>query len=334
MAVTQHDVARRAGVSTAIVSYVINNGPRAVAPETQDRVLAAIQELGYQPSAVARSLRLQRTSTIGVMVPCLDIILTDVVQGMQQIANRYEHRMVLCNTLHDPVQEHKSAEALISERVAGVIWIPASADLSVGRKMSEYHIPLVLVDPPAATPDFVSVEFDNYQGGYLATQHLIALGHRKIALIDRAEEAAFSRERRRGYLAALADYHIPFDPTLLIQTGPQFEDGRDAARVLFARTMPPTAIFAYADIVALGVLRAAYEQKIVIPDQLSLIGFDDISHAAFTCPALTTIAVPKAERGQKSAELLFGLIQQRTDGLSERLAVQLRVRETTGPVPR
>lgn len=332
MTVTRDDVARLAGVSTAIVSYVINNGPRSVAPETRARVLAAIHELGYHPSAVARSLRRQRTSTIGVLVPTLDIILTDVIRGVQHIAGAYEYRVLHYNTNHNLQEERTAADALIGERVEGVIWIPCAEDLIAGRKLSQSGIPVVMIDPSRQTDEFTAVDVDNYGGGYLATRHLIELGHRRIALIDRVEASVFSRERMRGYQAALKENGIVSDPALIVQAGPRIEDGRDAAYALLAQPEPPSAIFAYADMLAVGVLRAAYTRNIAVPHQLSVVGFDDVALAAFTCPALTTIVAPKFERGVRGAELLFDLIDQRQTERYVQLPVTLAVRETTGPV--
>jgi len=331
MPVTRDDVARRANVSTAIVSYVINNGPRAVAPATRARVLAVIHELGYNPSAVARNLRRQRTSKLGVLVPKLDIILTDVIAGVQHTAGQRGYHVVHYDANLDLHEEQKAADALISERVEGVIWIPCSEDLSVGKKFAQYGIPVVIVDPPRQTEEFVTVDVDNFQGGYLATRHLIELGHRRIALIDRAVPTIFSRERLNGYEAALQEYGIRSEASLIAKAGPNIKDGRDAAYALLGIFDPPTAIFAYADILAVGVLRAAYTQGIAVPRQLSVAGFDDIALAAYTCPALTTIAAPKFDRGACGAQMLFDLLDQCQTERAVQLPVQLVVRETTGP---
>lgn len=332
MAVTRNDVARLAGVSTAIVSYVINNGPRAVAPDTRARVLTAIHELGYNPSAVARSLRRQRTATIGVLVPTMDVILTEVIRGAQSIAGQRAYRVVYYDTNHDAQAELAAAAALIGERVEGVVWIPCTEDMSAGRKLVQSGIPVVIVDPPCHTTEFATVDIDNYQGGYLATRHLLELRHHRIGFIDRAEPAAFSRERLRGYQAALGEYGLVSEPALIVHAGPQIADGRDAAYALLGQPSPPTAIFAYADLLAVGVLRAAYTRQIAIPHQLSIISFDDIALAAFTCPALTTIAAPKFERGACGAQLLFDLVDQHHPVRAVQLPVQLVVRETTGAV--
>jgi LacI family transcriptional regulator len=328
--ITRDDVARRAGVSSALVSYVINNGPRPVAAATRARVLAAIRELGYNPSAVARSLRLQRSTTIGIIVPTLDLILAEVIRGAQQVVRQRGLRVVQYDVAHQVAAEHDAAEALIGERAEGVIWVPSTADLSPGRRLMQSHIPLVLIDPPEQADEFAAVGLDNERGGYLATRHLLELGHRRIALLDRAEQVAFSRERASGYRRALADFGLAADPSLVVPVGTRIEDGRDAAHALLARANPPTAIFAYADLLAVGALRAAYERGIAVPRRLSVIGFDDIAMAAFLRPALTTIAAPNGERGERGAELLLAPGAPRGP-IAVRLPVSLVVRETTGP---
>lgn len=332
MAVTRDDVARRAGVSAAIVSYVINNGPRTVAPATRAKVLAAIHELGYNPSTIARNLRRQRTSTIGMLVPTLDVILTEVVRGALDVARQAGYRIVHYDTNHSSKEEHVAAAALISERVEGVLWIPCGEDLHVGQTLERAGVRVVMINPPRHTNAFPIVDIDNYHGGYLATCHLLELGHRRIALLDRAEPTVFSRERLRGYQAALAEHAIPSYAALIVPTEPTVEAARDVTHTLLAQPNPPSAIFAYADMLAVGVLRAAYERGLSVPGQLSVVGFDGIALAPFTCPALTTVAAPTRERGARGAQLLLDLIHQHHTEQQLKLPVQLVVRESTGPV--
>jgi LacI family transcriptional regulator len=324
-------VARRAGVSSALVSYVVNNGPRPVAAATRARVLAAIAELGYNPSAAARSLRLRRSTTIGLVMPTVDVILAEVMWGAQEVLRQQGLRVVQYDVSHRVDAEHEAAEALIGERAEGVIWVPSTANLSAGRRLAQAGIPLVLIDPPAQAEGFPAVDLDNYRGGYLATRHLLDLGHRRIALLNRAAPIAFSRERACGYRDALRAAGAAVDETLIVAVGPHIQDGRDATMALLDRPNPPTAIFAYADMLAVGALRAAYERGVAVPQQLSVIGFDDIAIAGFLRPALTTIAAPKRERGARAAQLLLGLESGHAPA-AVRLPVELVVRESTGPL--
>lgn len=334
MSVTRNDVARKAGVSTATVSYVINNGPRPVAPETRKRVLAAIRELGYQPNAVARNLRLQRTSLLGLIMPdTRNPYFADVARGIEQVAFENGYTVMLCHSGYDLQRELQYVDMLHIQRVAGVIWVPATDHFDPYYKLMDYDVPTVVVDRLVPNVQSLAVLADNFHGGYLATEHLIQLGHWRIAFISRPVELSHSQERLRGYLAALADHGIPADPALIARGGFRMEDGYQAMEHLLKVEDPPTGLFAYNDIMALGALRALYDHGIAVPRDFSLVGFDDIGPAAFSYPSLTTVCMPKFEMGQRGAQLLLAFIN-RQDPPGEwlkPLPVHLIVRESTAP---
>jgi DNA-binding LacI/PurR family transcriptional regulator len=333
MSVTSEDVARLAGVSRATVSYVVNHGPRPVSHETRERVLKAIYQTGYQPNSVARNLRMRRTSTIGLIVPdTYNSYFSEVAQGIEAVAFEKGYTVFLCHSGSDLEREMRYVNILQTQQVAGVIWIPGTADFSPYYKLKEYEIQTVVIDRSIPNEEVSTVMADNLRGGFLATKHLIDLGHRRIGYISRPVEMNHSRGRFEGYLSALQEHNIEFDDKLVVKGGFVLEDGRRAANELLKIEQLPTAIFAYNDIMAIGALRAIHEAGFHVPNDFSLVGFDDIAQSAFTYPALTTVYLPKFEMGKIGAKLLFSLIEKRPT-LSEflsPLSVKLLIRESSG----
>jgi LacI family transcriptional regulator len=332
-AVTRNEVAHAAGVSSALVSYVVNNGPRPVAPETRKKILAAIQQLGYKPNAMARNLRLQHSTTIGLIVPDIhNPYFAEVARGVEQMASENGLTMILCHSDYKLEGELHYVEVLQAERSAGVIWFPATNSAKPAEQMANYGMPLVVLDRVVPSVRAPAVVADNFRGGYLATQHLIELGHRVIGCITRPMELYHSSERIRGFRAAMKDNWINVDESLLVGGGFRLDDGCIAAKRLMKNSPPPTAIFAYNDFMAIGALRAAYELGLKVPDDLSIVGFDDIPQAAFTCPALTTISQPKFEMGREGVALLLEAMKEPMliSNPNAPLPVKLIIRESTG----
>jgi len=335
MTVTSEDIARLAGVSRATVSYVVNNGPRPVSEPTRQRVLEVIQQTGYQPNAVARNLRLQRSSTLGLIVPDThNSYFSEVARGIEDVAFHRGYAVFLCHSGSDINREIQYVNLLKAQQVAGVIWIPGSSDFEPFYQLKSNNIQTVVIDRISSDEDVPTVTADNFNGGFLATQHLIRLGHKRIGYINRPVEMSHSRGRFEGYQSALQTAGIKFDKNLVIKGGFKLENGCNAAHQLLERNAPPTALFAYNDIMALGALRACYETGLKVPDDFSIIGFDDIAESAFSCPALTTIHLPKFEMGQQGANLIISLIENQPPPAetSTPLNVELIVRESTGPV--
>ena len=329
------DVAERAGVSVATVSHVINQ-TRPVSDELRRRVLVAMEELGYHPNALARSLRQKRTSTLGLIVPDTNNpYFAEVARGVEQVAFERDFTVILCHSDYNPERELQYVDVLYAKRAAGVIWIPATENCEAAERLTGYGVPLVVLDRRTPEVQCPSVLADNFRGGYAATEHLITLGHRRIGCIARPVGLSHSQDRILGYQSALRDHGLPLDEALIAKGGFRLENGRQAAFYLFDLNPPPTALFAYNDIMAIGALRAAHERGLRVPQDFSIVGFDDIPQAAFTCPALTTVSQPKLDMGRRGAELLFDLIEGKrppteTDAPLE---VRLVVRESTGPAP-
>jgi LacI family transcriptional regulator len=334
--ITRDDVARQAGVSSATVSYVINNAARPVSAETRKKVLQAIEELGYRPDGVARNLRRQRTSTLGLIVPdTFNPYFAEVAQGVEIVAFERGYVVILCHSNYDLDKEIQYVDVLSSERAAGVIWIPATSSFLPGEHLQAYHIPFVILDRVVGRENILSVVADNFYGGYLATQHLLSLGHQRICCITRPVGLDHSNARLRGYTTALTDHGYSLDECSLVVGGYRFEDGRQAALKILSTPERPTAIFAYNDLMAIGALRASRELGLRVPEDLSVVGFDDIPAAAFTFPPLTSVRQPKLAMGKRAVELLFAAINGENDPFQTqiKLEVELVVRASTGPAP-
>ena len=307
MKVTRKHVAEDAGVSEATVSYVVNNGPRRVSPKTRAKVEKAIAKLGYYPSDVARSLRMQRTMMIGLIVPdTANPFYGEVARTIEDVCYEEGYTVILCNSHFDKVREHDYVNLLLSKRVAGVVIIPLGSESEAIAQLAETDICTVVLDREVA--DFYCIATDNIKGGKLATEHLIKLGHQRIGCITHLLETHTYPTRRQGYGLALEEAGLPIDDELIIEVEPNVENGHDATLSLLNRPQPPTAIFANDDMVALGVLSAAYKCGLRVPEDLSVVGFDDNFAAAHFTPPLTTIAYPKHRMGEEGAKLLLNLI--------------------------
>ena len=332
--VTRNEVARAAQVSPATVSYVVNNGPRPVATETRTRVLDVIHQLGYKPNAIARNLRMQHSTTIGLIVPDINNpYFAEVARGVEQSASEHGLTMVLCHSDYKVERELHYVEVLQTERSAGVIWFPATSSPDPAFQMAEYGLPLVILDRVVEGVEAPAVVTDNYFGGYRAAEHLIELGHQVLGCITRPMPLHHSSERVRGFRAALADHHIEVDESLFVRGGFHLDEGYEAGKKILQHPLRPTALFAYNDFMAIGALRAAYELGCNVPVDFSIVGFDDIPQAAFTCPALTTVSQPKSEMGKEGLTLLLNIINGRpfSTNSDHLLPVKLIIRESTGP---
>ena len=334
--ITRNDVAQYAGVAPSTVSYVVNDGPRPVSEQTRQKVLQAIDELGYRPNAVARNLRRQSTKTVGLILPdTCNTYFAEVAEGIESIAFENDYMVVFCNSDYQLERELSYVDHLLSERAAGIIIIPATSSTESLNLLLKYNIPTVSLDRRVTGINIPSVVAHNFRGGYLATQHLISLGHERIGCISRPVELTHAAERIRGYLAALMDAGITPHPTWQARGGYRMENGKTAMNGLLMLDPAPTAVFCYNDLMAIGALRAAHERGLSIPGDLSIVGFDNIAESAFTCPALTTIHQDKYEMGRTGMQLLLQLIENHAGSPPveiEPLDVALVIRESTGPI--
>ena len=305
---TMKQVAERAGVSTSTVSHVINN-TRKVSADVRERVLAIIAETRYIPSAVARSLKNDRTNTIGMMVPnSSNPYFAELIQGIEDAAFKLSYNIILCNAYDDPRKQAAYLRVLLEKRIDGLILVSSGADADLADQLRTASVPMVLVDREVAGVDADFIESNHEEGGYLATRYLIELGHRDIACVSGPEQLQPSRDRVAGYCQALQEAGIAFHAAWLLHSDFTSEGGYKAFEHLLGLATPPTAIFAGNDLMAIGGICAAAEAKVRVPQDLSVIGYDDIALASFATPRLTTMAQPKHKMGEMITNLLLARI--------------------------
>jgi LacI family transcriptional regulator len=301
---TIREVAKIAGVSYATVSHVLNN-TRFVAPQTRDRVLAAMNELDYRPNALARSLRRGKTLTMGLVLPdSSNPFFAEIGRSIEDAAFKLGYNVFLCNTEGDTQREQLYVDALSKKQVDGIIFVAAGDQADSLKFLLNQAMPVVLVDRDLPPIEVDAVLTDNRQGGYLATRHLIELGHRRIACIMGPSSLTPSAERVIGYRRALEEAAIAYDHSLVLGGDYRPDSGLRAASTLFSLGSPPTAIFAFNDLMAVGALRAAVKTGRRVPEDVAVIGYDDIELASFMNPPLSTIAQPKSEIGRQAAQIL------------------------------
>jgi len=329
--VTISDVAEKAKVSRATVSHVINN-TRYVSDETRHKVEKVISELGYRPNVLARSLRSGQTHTLGLIVPdSSNTFFAEISREIEISAFEAGYSVILCNSNEDPQREKLYIDVLTEKQVDGIILVSTCGQINTLRGLKKLQIPVALLDRDIKNLSLDTVLVDNKNGGLLATNHLISLGHQRIGFITGPSDANPSAERLTGYKQALRENGIPFEKELIRYGDFTAPSGRLKAIELISLSNPPTAIFAGNDMMAIGVLRAATEKGLHVPEDIALIGFDDIELAAFTNPPLTTIAQPKLEMGKTITELLIQRIKNKErDVQFKMLPVSLIIRETCG----
>jgi LacI family transcriptional regulator len=305
--ITLHDVARHAGVSQPTVSLVLGNHPTArVAPATRERVLAAAQTLGYRPNVVARSLVSGRSYALGVLVPDLaNPFFVEVVAGAERVAAEAGYALLLCGEGTEPGRAAAHLDTLLGRQIDGVILDAANAaeladDAVAARALAGVNV--VLVDqPPGRWPGVAS---DALAAGRLAAEHLLALGHRRLAFVGPAADVHAFRQRERGFVQALRAAGLALPSAWLRRAPATAAGGMQAMRALLAERARPTAVFCANDLVAVGALKACAAAGVRVPAELSLVGCDDVELARLVTPELTTVRVPARELGARAARLL------------------------------
>lgn len=302
---TIRQVADQARVSVATVSRVINK-TGFVSLDLQERVEDAMRSLNYHPSALARSLRRQETRTVGVLVPQLNHpFFSTLVYAIEKTLFEADYRAFMCSAEESQCKEYAYIDMLLRQRVDGVILVPTGQSATNIRRLMRHGIPVIIVDRDVPGFEISRVLCDNERGAYEATQYLLAAGHRHIGIIGGPEYSASMVARVVGARRALAEAGVSAVSEVMVQhTLQQVEMGHSAALQLLGRRPRPTAIFALTDVMAVGTLRAAGELGLRVPDDLSVVGFDDIPLAACSLPGLTTVRQPIYEMGLLAARVL------------------------------
>ncbi|OIK13728.1 LacI family DNA-binding transcriptional regulator [Bacillus sp. MUM 13] len=301
------DVAKKANVSTATVSRVISNSG-TVKKDTTERVLKAIDSLNYQPNILARQLRRLETKTILVIVPDItNTFFSKVLRGIEAVAIANGYQVLLGDAQNDADRESGYLNILKQRKADGMLLLTAKNNGQAIEEIAK-QFPVVLACEYIEGSQIPTVSIDNVSSARKATRHLIELGHEKIGFLSGPFNSVLGRDRYKGFQQALAQSGLPTD-SLLVQEGDfSFESGINLMQKFLAIDEPPTAIFAANDEMAIGAIKAIKAKGLSVPDDISIVGFDDIKFASIYEPALTTIAQPSFEIGEKAMELLLQLI--------------------------
>ena len=331
--VTIKDVAREAGVSVGTASQALRSS-LAVREETRRRVVAVATRLRYQPSALARGLVTRRTHTVGLLISDIaNPFFIRAVRAVEDVAQENGYNVILCNTDENPTKETQYLRVLMEKRVDGIILATTAASRRTVREIRWRRIPLVLFDRelPGVATNLVKV--DGVLGGRLATQHLLDLGHRQIGIIHGPLDRSTGIERLEGYLATLRAAGIRPVPALIREGNFKQDSGYRLTKALLQVSPPPTALFCTNNLMTVGAIQALREQGIGIPDDLSLVGYDDMEWWTLTHPPLTTVGQPVYELGREAMRLLLAQIGQKRLPRPQRVVLkpELIVRNSCGP---
>ena len=326
------DVAERAQVSQATVSRVLNNNP-SVAEGLRVRVLQAVRDLGYQPNRAARRLRANTNDVLGLIISDIENpYFISVVRGVEDAAYAEQMSVVLCNTDEKPEKQRMYLQVMQAEQVAGLIIAPThmedGAELA---PLIQAGMHMVLLDRRASNCKVDAVTVDNVGGAYDAVKHLIDLGYRRIGLVGGVPHLTTGKERNEGYCKALSDAGIEPDEAYIKIGDFKTESGYRLTHQLLASAPPPRAIFAANNLMTLGALRAIHERGLRIPEDVALVGFDDMPWSGELCPPLTAVAQPTYDLGQEAVRLLVRRLHDpHTSFNTVVLQTHLVIRESCG----
>jgi LacI family transcriptional regulator len=330
---TIHDIAEEAGVSVATVSRVLNQRDH-VAPETRELVSQIVRDRGYVVNRSARNLQFGRTGLVGLLVPLVhpDYFST-IVAGATEALYEYDLRAVLAPTEHKHDREVTLLDRLMHGTTDGALLVLPEESSEELERLLDSNYRFVVIDPRLPLDARIpAVSAAHSAGADEAVRHLLELGHRRIGVITGPRDWVATEERRRGYHAALASVGILPEPSLEIEADFEIPGGVRAALRLLDMAEPPTAIFAFNDNLAIGAIQAAGARDLRVPEDLSVVGFDDSEHASLITPALTTVRQPLAEMGRTAVSLLRRLLDgQRFETLHLELGTRLIVRTSSAP---
>jgi len=327
--VTVEDVSRQSGVSTATVSRVINESPK-VSPETRDRVLKAIRELGYMRNHSARALARQRTDTIGVVFPGIDSgFFSEVLKGINEFAVSRNYHLMVAFSQDSREEQDRIAEYLHAGRVDALILMNLRMSDEFIRRASKQELPIVLIDRPVRNAKVASVTIDNRRGAEAAMTHLLKLGYQRIAILNGPKGTIDAEQRFEGCQAAAKKAGYRIDPSLVWPGTFLWESGYELMNQWLEAGKPlPDAIFALNDPMAMGVLESLHEHGLSVPEDMALIGFDDVQAARYL--GLTTVHSPMREMGRVAAESAISLLSGRSTPAEQVLPTELVVRRSCG----
>ena len=333
--ITSHVVAARAGVSRTTVSYVLNNVETAnISEQTRLRVLDAADALGYVPNAAAQMLAGHRAHIIGLVFPrthphlATHLVLFKILEGLMAVVQQQGMRLLI-DSVESSV-ESAYLDLARTKRIDGLILIDASGDDPAFQRLAQDRFPIVTLG--CTNPNLCSVDVDNRLGAQQAVEHLVAQGHRRIGCITNSPiTPSDPNPRRLGYQDALRNAGLDLEEALLVEGLYSPASGFAAMQQLLATPQRPTAVFVASDVVAFGALAAIHAQGFAVPQEVAVVGFDDVPLARFAHPPLTTVRMPTVEMGRRAGELLFDQIMGRTVEPCTLLATELIIRASSGP---
>jgi LacI family transcriptional regulator, purine nucleotide synthesis repressor len=301
---TIYDVAEQAGVSIATVSKVVNNTGR-ISEKTKKRVTEIMQELDYQPNSIAAALTGKKTYTIGVLVPDIaNPFFAEVARALENKARETGYAIILCSTDYQMERENDYLEILINKQVDGIIIATEPKDLNIFKKLENRNIPFLMFSIDHLSIASHIVTTDDIRGGYLACQYLLEKGHRNIAIITELDRAS-GRLRLEGFKQSLLDNGIILDNNMVINAKSKIEEAKTAAEQILIMEQKPTAVFASTDLIAAVFINEARKANVSIPNNISIIGYDNTIHAEITDPGLTTIAQPISDLARYAIDQLL-----------------------------
>lgn len=305
MSVTIKEVAKESNVSFSTVSRVIRNA-KNVHPETRKKVLRAIKKLNYHVNAGARGMVKRETKTIGVCISDIsNPFYPPLVRGVENTINKFHYNLLLCNTDEDAEKEEVYLKLMLEKRVDGLIIAPTGQGISYLKEFVKRNIPVVFIDRKIESIPADTVCTDNIQGAFSAVEHLIKLGHKRVAMIAGLKDITTTQERIQGYLKALKAYNLEANDSLIAEGYSKIEGGMTATEALFKLNSPPTAIFSSNNLMTLGALVFLKKLGKNVPQDVAIIGFDDLEWAEALDPPLTVVSQPTYTIGTTAAQLLI-----------------------------
>lgn len=327
------DVASEAGVHPSTVSRVLNgHAESTIRPATRERILTAADRLGYRPSALARSLRLQRTLTLGMLVPDItNPFFSSIIKGAEDAALERGYNLILCNSEDDPAREAAYLRVLRERQVDGLLIASSQMADDTIDELREEDFPFVLLNRAGQSAGDLAVVVDNRAASVSVIAHLAGLGHRRVGHIAGPRNTSTGADRREGYRAGIRAHGLADEPGLVVEAEAFSEEaGNRALGIMLAGTARPTAVFAANDLIAIGMLQRLRGIGARVPGDLSIVGFNDIPLAGLLEPALTTVRVPQLEMGAVGAHLLIDRLEGRPIGdVRLTLPTELVIRAST-----
>ncbi|PAB59204.1 LacI family DNA-binding transcriptional regulator [Anaeromicrobium sediminis] len=310
MSITIKDIAKQAGVSISTVSRVIN-GSKPVSNEIRQKVMQIIEETGYMPNPIARSLVMKKSQLIGVVVPDIsNTFINEILSGIEEIGRMYNYDILLCSTYGDQEQELRYLNLLKAKQVEGIVFMTWELDEKLIKYISNIDTPVVLINRNTDKLEIPSVSIDNFKAAYEITEYLINKGHKEIALMRRQGHDAFSLRIYEGYKKALEDNDIPLNENIVYEGEYKIEKGYELTEKLIEGKNVPTAIFASNDVMAIGAINALFDNGYNVPNDVSVVGFNDIELSSIYRPKLTTIHQPIYDIGAVAIRMIIKKINE------------------------